>query len=1197
MTVEQTPVPAALSGDALGPLLCTLSVSGGGSASGLTLSISESSPPASAVLFEDLSPNESRLVVASQTVGGAVEGLVSAPGVYGATTLGGPWALQGEAGEDMNASDTPSAVLRNLSGQLMTGSFFDGQHLFVCNGPRLLIYKSLPSSAGVAPDVVLGSPDLNTLDTQVSSSLFGKNECRQPWSDGHRLMVANESRVLIWDTIPVANQTPADLELGQPQFSTDVANNGGVSANSIGLEAVGVASDGTHVAVADRFNERVLYWNTFPTAVGQPADFVIGQSTFTGTGANVGTIPLYEPMGLEFTTAGLFLSGYFSPGVVVVGLPVSENNAPSEFVALPSEGPDGPPYNASVLQGDEIAELPAGGLAVRDSVRVAVLNALPTGPATVSFVLGEPDPLRVVTSPTTASVTATLPPPVSNYTEEHLGRGAIVTVPDSMRLLVYDTAPTYNFEPASRVIGQAGFTTNGQVDYRGITGSTLAGPSDLAVYGTTLAVADRGNNRVLLFSTPTTSQDPPAAVVVGQADARSYIPNVNQTTPSASTLSGPQGVALDGTHLIVADSENHRVLVWNSVPTANGTAADLVLGQTSFSIVRPNHGNGDSNGDGFSDADATGMFYPTGVASDGVHLFVSDRLNNRVLVWSTFPTTNGQAADGVIGQPNFTTVASNAGQGDFTIVPGGLNLPMGIALSGTSLFVADSENNRVVRWDTVTTAPAAGAFLGQPDGATLSNPNYSPAGQQWAGLTVPLLPNPTTAASVLHPRGVNVAGGTLYVSELDSNRVHLFSATTLAASGELGQTSATSGAANSGGVGPGSLSAPWGVADDGTNVWVADSANHRVLGYPRPTLPSSGALAATVLGQTTFLTSGFNQTSTAAGGATLQPHGLAFSGGDLYVADTNNNRVTVFAPPIVAGETPTVVFGQPNGTLALANSGGGVSAQTLSAPQGVFADATHVIVADTGNNRVLVYAPGGGPATLVLGQADFTHGSPAATPTATTMSAPTGVFTDEKSLWVADTSNHRVLVWSTFPTTNGQAADLVLGQSSFGNVLPNQGTSNATASSLVFPSDVLVVNGVLFVADSGNNRLVSFSTPPAASGASADGVLGQASLTGRVAAVAIDDNAHLAGPVKLATDGENVYVADRDLGRVVVYTAGASSGASASQILGPQGGLALQSPQGVAVTRTPYFTSQLFVADVSGNVVDIVGGVNRLQTN
>ncbi len=1191
LTITEIPVTDDLQGDAIGPSLCQLALpTGAAPVGGLTLSLAVDTPPdAQAILFSHIDDFESSAVATSEPSGSAVVGVVGAPGVYGATERPANWSIQGYAGRDLLASNDQPSLLRNLSSQRFTSAFYDGTHLFVGNGPRVLIYNGIPNDPSVLPNVVLGQPDLNTLQTGTSSSLMGNSAAMGIWSDGTRLVVTSITRVLIWNQIPTTSFTPADIVLGQSDFSGSTANNGGVSAQSLAY-ATAVDSDGTRLLVADTLNHRVLQWNAFPTLVGQGADVVIGQPDFHTNTIGDGAIALYQPWGVALTSTGVFIDGQFEPGIVHAPPPTS-NNPIADFVALPTYFKVSP----TTMYTPATTVRLGNGLAVREAdslQRVAVMKAVPTGPATIDFVLGEPDLTRAVTSQTSASVVQTA------SSEEGLGGGKMLLVTDQDRLLLYENTPSYNFEPASRVIGQAGFSTNGVVDYRAISALSVANPSDVAMGGGMLAVADRGNNRVLLYKqSDLTSNNFSASIVVGQPDMASYVPNFDQKTPSAARLSGPSGVALDGTHLIVADSENHRVLIWNSVPTANGTPADVVLGQVDFASRRPNSGRGDANNDGFSDAGADGFFYPTGVTSDGTHLFVADRLNNRVLGWSTFPTSNGKAADVVIGQADFVTSTANAAGGPFAIAPNGLNLPTGVTLQGTTLWVADTENNRVVRWDNVTTAPTAGAFIGQASGNVVSNPNYQQPADTNTGFPQT---QPTSTNTMLRPRGVAIASGRMFVSEGDSNRVHMFDAATFAPLGELGQNVDTIGTPDTSGVTAATLSNPLGVATDGTSLWVADAANHRVLGYGASGL-TTGAAAQSVIGQPSTLTSGFNQSSSAAVSVTSSPRGLALQNGNLYVADTNNNRVLVMKTPVASGDVPQFVYGQPDDALNLVNSGAGASVHTLNAPRGVFADGNHVIISDTGNNRVLIFDATAttNDATLVLGQASFSTATPnGGGASLATLQQPTAAFTDGTSLFVADTGNHRVLVWKAFPTTNGQAADFVLGQSSPAGILSNGGQAAASAQSMSFPAAIEVINGTLFVADSGNNRILTFSSLPQTSGAAADGVLGQTDLNSRTASASASDLTHLAGPVAFAFDGANLYVTDRDEARVVVYSKVAlTSGSVAVDAFGVSGGLFMKSPGGVVAERTAFFTSRVYIADTADNQLTVLSSVNRLGSN
>ena len=87
--------------------------------------------------------------------------------------------------------------------------------------------------------------------------------------------------------------------------------------------------------------------------------------------------------------------------------------------------------------------------------------------------------------------------------------------------------------------------------------------------------------------------------------------------------------------------------MWNSIPTQNGQNADLVLGRPNFTtFVEP-----DISKVAVS-ATATSMLNPVSVTSDGTRLYVTDLGHNRVLVWNSIPTQNGQPADIALGQPD-----------------------------------------------------------------------------------------------------------------------------------------------------------------------------------------------------------------------------------------------------------------------------------------------------------------------------------------------------------------------------------------------------------------------------------------------------------------------------------------------------------------------------------------------------------------
>ena len=93
----------------------------------------------------------------------------------------------------------------------------------------------------------------------------------------------------------------------------------------------------------------------------------------------------------------------------------------------------------------------------------------------------------------------------------------------------------------------------------------------------------------------------------------------------------PGNLTSDGHNLVLADTRNHRVLIWNRAPRGNDPP-DLVLGQKDFFGNAPG-------------TDLDRMNWPVGVATDGTRLVVADCWNDRLLVWSRFPTANGAPAD------------------------------------------------------------------------------------------------------------------------------------------------------------------------------------------------------------------------------------------------------------------------------------------------------------------------------------------------------------------------------------------------------------------------------------------------------------------------------------------------------------------------------------------------------------------------
>jgi hypothetical protein len=194
----------------------------------------------------------------------------------------------------------------------------------------------------------------------------------------------------------------------------------------------------------------------------------------------------------------------------------------------------------------------------------------------------------------------------------------------------------------------------------------------------------------------------------------------------------------------------------------------------------------------------------------------------------------------------------------------------------------------------------------------------------------------------------------------------------------------------------------------------------------------------------------------------------------------------------------------------------------------------------------------------VLGQPNFlehTANNPLLPDGANRLYESNGVVVDLNSgrLFVNDYHNHRVLSWANAMTfTNGQAADLVLGQPDFNATSPNNGIG-VSAHSLRFPESLAVdAAGNLYVADWGNSRVLEFNAP-LTSGMDAARVFGQPDFSsfdfnhGGVSA------SSLYGPTGVALDeAGNLYVTDQGNHRVLEYNAPLTSDTAADRVLQQQ---------------------------------------------
>ena len=183
--------------------------------------------------------------------------------------------------------------------------------------------------------------------------------------------------------------------------------------------------------------------------------------------------------------------------------------------------------------------------------------------------------------------------------------------------------------------------------FQGEENNPFLAPRGVFVKDHKLFVSDTGQNRVFIWNQIPKGEFQNPDITLGQSHAMGVGRNAGGRT-TASTLQYPSGVWTDGSKLVVADAWNHRVLIWHSLPTQDGQAADVVLGQPDFFANEPNVR-------GISHAPtARSLNWPYGVWCDGISLWIADTGNRRLLFYENLPENSYVAADGVIGQPDFT---------------------------------------------------------------------------------------------------------------------------------------------------------------------------------------------------------------------------------------------------------------------------------------------------------------------------------------------------------------------------------------------------------------------------------------------------------------------------------------------------------------------------------------------------------------
>ncbi len=657
------------------------------------------------------------------------------------------------------------------------------------------------------------------------------------------------------------------------------------------------------------------------------------------------------------------------------------------------------------------------------------------------------------------------------------------------------------------------------------------------------------------------------------------------------------------------------MLGWNNATSfTNGAFADIVIGQSDlFTTIAQGPGRTGST------RPSSGMAAPMGMAVDqSGNLYVIDAGNNRILrfpsPFSASSISGGEFPDLVLGQQNFSSNVANSGgisASTLSFSAGGSVLQAYMKFdSSFNLWVADAGNQRVLRFPASvlkagSNGPAADLVLGQPDFSTN---------------TLPARYDPTSLTTLSYPTGIafDQSGGRLYVSESQPSGTGLLSrilvfqppyASNQPAQRIIGTVVTPVGSSPPPAVGPSQLGV--GAADlfaINNNIAVADTNNSRLLVFPTFQQFTSNTLtqnAQVVVCQPDFNSGKANQGNSDANSNTCQaPADAAFqpqSGSipaELYIVDSGNNRLIVMPmtpnTSTLGFNNATRLLGQvqfseqaPNyiegREFSFTTSAGGADSGIA---MDLNANPPHLYVADTYNNRILCFTDlrivkTGGTADFVIGQPDFFHAdinynpnsptSSANTPTQVGLFHPTGLVVDPATgdLYVADSGNSRVL---RFPSPFTQPTKLLQPA----NLVLGQSSFTSTitdvsASRVFEPYGLAWAKGTgLLVSDVVDNRVLLFPGTNFTSGMSATVAWGQANFS--TAAPGNLDN-RFNGPRGIAIDsGYRLYVADTGNNRVLVFDDIRKVGTDPHSLIPIPG---LTSPRGRSLSTNPLPSTEL----------------------
>ena len=335
---------------------------------------------------------------------------------------------------------------------------------------------------------------------------------RGVWTDGTRVVACDTGnhRVLIWHDLPDEDGAPADVVLGQPDFTSEGPNVAGTDPRRGMNLPTGVAVIDGRLVVADAWNHRLLAWDDLPQNSYSEPTYLLGQSDFDQVAANRGADPT--------------LSSFYWPfgfGVVAGTFWVTDTGNRRVLGWHGGSLPD-PARAADILLGqDEESDR-------SDNKGGAVGGTTFRWPHAVT---GDEQTLYVADA------------------GDH-------------RVLGWSPPPTDGSRDATLVLGQADLGVIDEFKNRPQGAQRMRFPYAVTSDDARLFVADTSNNRILMWhGWPRSGMGVPADTVLAQPNMDANGENRWKTVEDDS-LCWPYGLSLAGDVLAIADSGNNRVMLW-----------------------------------------------------------------------------------------------------------------------------------------------------------------------------------------------------------------------------------------------------------------------------------------------------------------------------------------------------------------------------------------------------------------------------------------------------------------------------------------------------------------------------------------------------------------------------------------------------------------------------------------------------------